>query len=233
MKTFATSAQQLSLPSISSAEDSRARTSAPLASELASAVLAAACGLSSAESFQRCVQAGLWSRMSPAERVRGLMLCSEDWEHSATRAYRSQLALMMSALPTGATEFSSLLPTLTAQQNMLAPSMQKWPSHRNLLPTLSYSAYGTNRGGASGRVGQERPSLQTIAKRMLPTLLSRDARGPGTRRPRDGGADLPQRIGGHLSPTWCEWFLGYPADWTAPVRESLRSATRSSRSAAR
>jgi hypothetical protein len=34
-----------------------------------------------------------------------------------------------------------------------------------LLPTPSASSYGTNRGGAAGRVGQERPSLETMARR--------------------------------------------------------------------
>jgi len=39
-----------------------------------------------------------------------------------------------------------------------------------LLPTLSASSYGTNKGGAAGRVGRERASLDTLAKRgLLPT----------------------------------------------------------------
>lgn len=41
----------------------------------------------------------------------------------------------------------------------------------SLLPTLTASAYGTNQGGAAGRVGKVRPSLQTMAaKGLLPTL---------------------------------------------------------------
>lgn len=56
---------------------------------------------------------------------------------------------------------SSLLPTLTA--NLLAPSMQKWAAHRRLLPTLTSSSYGYNKGGAAGRVGEPRPSLNTLA----------------------------------------------------------------------
>ena len=42
-----------------------------------------------------------------------------------------------------------------------------------LLPTPSASTYGSNRGGAMGRVGADRPSLDTMVSR-IPTPLSRD-----------------------------------------------------------
>jgi DNA (cytosine-5)-methyltransferase 1 len=45
------------------------------------------------------------------------------------------------------------------------------------------------------------------------------------------GVDLPQVLGGHLCPTFCEWFMGYPKDWTLLAPESQPSATPSSRSA--
>jgi hypothetical protein len=45
------------------------------------------------------------------------------------------------------------------------------------LPTAAASSYGSNRGGAAGRVGRERPSLETLFRRgtatgsgFLPTL---------------------------------------------------------------
>lgn len=60
-------------------------------------------------------------------------------------------------------DVSSLLPTLTAKANLLAPSMQKWPAHRRLLPTLTVTAYGSNQGGEAGRTGAVRPSLNTLA----------------------------------------------------------------------
>jgi hypothetical protein len=57
-----------------------------------------------------------------------------------------------------------------------------------LLPTLTGSTYGSNKGGAAGRKGKERLSLQTMAKRgLLPTLKASDAdRGdcPSERRRR-------------------------------------------------
>ncbi len=86
-----------------------------------------------------------------------------------------------------------LLPTLTRVGNMLAPSMQKWPSHR-----------------------------------LLPTLCARDEKGPGPAHTK-AGSDLPQAVGGHLSPTFCEWYMGFPVGWTEPVIGSPRSATRARR----
>lgn len=151
---------------------------------------------------------------------------------------------------------SSLLPTLTAKANLLSPSMQKWAAHRRLLPTAQ--SYGSNKGGAAGRVGEERLSLPAMAKRgMLPTLIKsdahatacpgemvrhsprllatltrRDASGPGQHHTK-GGRDLPQELGGHLSADWCRWFMGFPEGWLDVDDASVfaRSATASSRSA--
>lgn len=54
------------------------------------------------------------------------------------------------------------------------------------LPTPTANSYGTNKGGGAGRVGMERPSLQTMAKDR----------------------------GGVLDPIFVEWVMGYPSGWT-------------------
>ncbi len=89
----------------------------------------------------------------------------------------------------------------------------------SFLPTLSASSYGTNQGGAAGREGKVRPSLQTMARKNLwPTLTRRDAesikkltRGKNASK---GGTPLPIVIGGPLNPTWTEWLMGYQIGWT-------------------
>lgn len=43
--------------------------------------------------------------------------------------------------------------------------MQKWPAHRRLaemVPTPTAQLYGYNRGGAAGRTGKARPSLEAL-----------------------------------------------------------------------
>ena len=57
-----------------------------------------------------------------------------------------------------------------------------------LLPTLSAQSYGTNKGGAAGRVGKKRPSLETMG--------------------REAGA------GYRLNPAFTEWLMGWPSGWT-------------------
>jgi len=243
---FEISGSQLSLPWTSSAADSPARTFPLPASELASEVLAAACGLSSGALFQSFTRSGWWLRMSPVERLRGLTLSLMGWESLGTRCYRSRFRQRMSVLRMNAHGSSLLLPTLTAQ------------------------SYGTNLRGAAGRTGKVRESLHQMAKRgtllptltrcgnmlspsmqkwpghrLLPTLVARDSKGPGPTHTR-AGRDLPQLLGGHLSPTFCEWLMGFPQHWTEPIRNakhankqrarasaSMRSVTRSCRSAQR
>jgi 2-methylcitrate dehydratase PrpD len=69
---------------------------------------------------------------------------------------------------------------------------------------------------------------------MLPTMTTRDEKGPGpANKTHGGGLDLPQFLGGHLSPAWCLWFMGFPVDWldVDDAHVFARSATPSSRSA--
>jgi hypothetical protein len=67
--------------------------------------------------------------------------------------------------------------------------------------------------------------------RSLPTLTTRDEKGPGPALKSKGGKDLPRTLGGHLNPEWCLWFMGFPADWldVDDAHVFARSGTRSSR----
>ena len=142
----------------------------------------------------------------------GLTLCSTTWKERATPAGRSLPRLLASALRTSATDSGGLLPTLTAKANMDSPSMQKWPRHRNLLPTPAANSYGSNQGGAAGRTGTVRPSLETMARRGLwrsPNAV--DAKG-GTRIG-TGQVQLCHQVGGNLNPAFVAWLMGFPVEW--------------------
>jgi len=86
------------------------------------------------------------------------------------------------------------------------------------LPTPSASSYGTNKGGAAGRTGKERPSLQTMAKTgVWPAPTCHDRKGKtGAIRGKNakGGPTLTQAVGGTLNPNWVEWLMGWPIGWT-------------------
>jgi hypothetical protein len=106
----------------------------------------------------------------------------------------------------------------------------------SLLPTPSAVSYGSNKGGGAGRVGKDRPSLQTLAKRgLLPTPVVGDSTAAGSRRKAGSkanpGVSLTDVVvhgqalhhhkdresnAGHLSPQFVEWMMGLPINWTEP-----------------
>ncbi len=124
------------------AADSRAKTCHPLAKELALVVLTAAYGQSFVESLNSSDRRGSLLRTLPAVPGSGSTPSAKRWNSLDIRAYRSRLERGMSALNIREDE-SSLWPTLTAQ------------------------SYGNNRGGAAGRVGKVRHSLESIASGPL------------------------------------------------------------------
>lgn len=90
-----------------------------------------------------------------------------------------------SARPTAATE-CGYLPTPTTAGNELSPSMRKHAAHERLwtwlrdrghLPTPTAQSYGSNRGGAGGRTGRLRPSIDTLAAGLNVLILREWAMG--------------------------------------------------------
>lgn len=235
--TFAQLDLPFCLASTSSAADSPARTSAAQERARALLVSARACGVSSLASSASLSPNGSSLRTSQAEPVDGSTPLCATWESAAMRAYRSRCRQAMSALRT-AEDASSLLPTLTLcgnynRQGAIPTSGDGLVTAMRTLPTLTACSYGANHGGQNP--GPARPSLETMARRgTLPTLCSRDEKGPGPAHTM-AGSDLPQALGVYLNPEWCLWFMGFPAGWLdvddAPA--FVRSATPSSRSAQR
>ena len=101
----------------------------------------------------------------------------------------------------------------------------------SLLPTPAASEYGSNQGGAAGRVGKVRPSLQHMARHnQWPTPTVGDSKSAGSRNTEnskakpgisltdavknDGGTGRTED-GGQLNPEWVEWLMGFPPGWTA------------------
>ena len=119
------------------------------------------------------------------------------------------------------------------------------------LPTPAANSYGTNQGGAAGRTGKVRASLETMARKnlwptprttgldggshsrkaakargMWPTPCARDHRSGMSpenlerRKQHSRGVNLAEQMQrvegvGQLNPTWVEWLMGYPLEWTA------------------
>lgn len=137
---------------------------------------------------------------------------------------------------------TALLPTLTVTQygsnkggasgrnGVDRPSLETL-AKRGTLPTLTASAADRSLSG-SGANAQGGPNLaETLRKRLIPTMTTRDEKGPGPASKSRGGRDLPGTLGGHLNPNWCLWFMGFPEGWldVDDVHVFARSGTPSSR----
>lgn len=100
---------------------------------------------------------------------------------------------------------------------------QPLPSQAAQWPTPSATSYGTNQGGAAGRSGKVRPSLETMVREaMWPT--------PTTRDWKDGAcahANVPTN--GLLGRSTARWESGPPAPKTLTAGESTSSSTLTAR----
>jgi len=247
------------LPSMLSAADFRVRTSHLLESGLALKVHDLVSGASMPESLGRFDRGSSSLRTSQACFLSGWAEFSETFPRSGTmrRGIVSQLvplapltdAIGSGLLPTpcaadtGRTEFNAL--------NRKAAGLQVDLSTWVMLPTPSATSYGSNQGGAAGRVGPVRHGLESMARHglwptptsslgtkggrvtprkgreggtLIEALSARHFATPTTRDWRSGKASpetmaknsrpLSEQIGGSLNPTFVEWLMGFPRDWT-------------------
>ena len=108
----------------------------------------------------------------------------------STSCWRTYQASLLS--PTGTcTPYSETWPRagmtvdgIAYPRQPLVPIIREIAS--GLLPTITAQTYGTNQGGAAGRVGKVRMSLQSMARQH----------------------------GGHLSPSFVERMMNWPVGWT-------------------
>jgi hypothetical protein len=82
--------------------------------------------------------------------------------------------------------------TKPGQQYHLTVQVQE----RQMFPTPTTESYGTNQGGAAGRVGPIRPSLETMARQNLwPTPCAEDAKNVPYQKGKDGVTRYPMLLG--------------------------------------
>lgn len=145
------------------------------------------CGPTSATSSTHSNQNSSSSKTSPDTCPRDSKPSTMTFKQWVSQLRRPSSRPRRSDSPTGETASSSLLPTPTAQ------------------------SYGSNHGGAAGRTGPVRYSLQTMAKKgLLPTPT---------------GAGRATAVGGPLNPQFVEWMMGFPSNWTSlgPISEETQN----------
>ena len=181
--------------SISSAADSPASPSASQDNNVEKTILDTS-GPSSSASFARLSRDGSWLKTS--QGCCQLMLdgsselWSETWPRAGTVCGGIAYRLRPLAPRTCGTE-SSYLATPTAKANQLAPSMMKHPGCRNWLPTPT----------TAETINSFR---QVFWKGNSPRIRSNNGVA--------GQARIGDVIGGKPNPTWIEWLMGFPDNWT-------------------
>ena len=140
--------------------------------------------------------------------------CFLTWTHSATPQGRLLFRLSPSMPPTEETG-CGLLPTPTRVGNMMSPSMQKWPAHRNLWPTRT--ARDWKDGSAEACQNVEPNGLLGRVVHLYATPQARDFRTGSQERFADPERtkNLNDQIGGLLTPEFVEWLMGFETGWTA------------------
>jgi hypothetical protein len=173
------------------AEASLAKTSVSSAQVKGSKVRDPGCGSKCSGSCASADPIGCSLRIALASEFSELTGFSAGWKRSATPGGRSWWKLDIPELATVERE-SSLLPTPTACN------------------------YGSNQGGAAGRVGKVRYSLEQMARRgMLPT--------PTASRRSGLQSHGRNAVLGRMNPRFLEWMMTFPIGWTRRKRSVMPS----------
>jgi len=180
---------------------------------------------------------GLLERMFLGSSTWHSTMCKLTWKENITRSGNSYYRLLPSMRATEEIEYS-LLPTPTAQQYGTSqngkrkdgttfkqagkPSLHTMARH-NLWPTPTVQG-NYNKKGLSKKSGD---GLATAVKKMWPTPTTRDHKGGYVGgRIRNGKVswdtldvavqhtDNQEKVSGSLNPTWVEWLMGFPIEWT-------------------
>lgn len=188
-----------SVPSVSCAEGSPARTCHRQAEGPVSLASAPGSGTNSGASSKRSRRRSSSSKTSQAVPGVGCPTCGETCTCWATEPVPSRFLPSTSARPITADECSCLLPTPTA------------------------SNYGSSNNGCPGDGRQEYAtkgtlSLRGMARRgLLPTPTvngNYSVKGRWDRNGSSGDGLGTAVVPGPLSPRFVEWLMGFPDDWT-------------------
>lgn len=239
--------EQTAFPWMSSAEASPVRTSAALERVQALRASAAAYGRNTADLLASYDPGSSSWKTSQHCLVEGLTSFSETWPRSGLMQNGTAYQLPPLVRLTDEIDFG-LWPTpvvpnggrsvahvndwrgRTAYHNGkkvqvdLAQAVKRWPTpHGFSQDGRSNGPSGNELGRAVNRAMVPTPKLPSVGGQM-----ARATPGGGIRKLEDWvSADQGQNTGS-LNPTWVEWLMGYPAEWTA-LKDSATPSSRRSR----
>jgi len=206
-----TGSHQMELLPMSSVAASPARTSVPQESAPASTEIEAAYGLKSPDLLASYDPDTSSWRTSQRCLVTGWEEFSETWPRSGMTRNGTAYQLQPLAPLTDATAFGS------------------WPTpHGFSKDGKSNGPSGNELGRAVNRSLWPTPNASDASKWSNQSLQERLEKGQQVRLSTavspEGGA------GGSLNPTWVEWLMGFPAEWTALSNSATPSSRKSRKS---
>lgn len=171
-----------------------------LAQELASLVLEAASGGSLLASLANSSQLGLWSKTSPVVQTSGSMPSVGNWLDSATEAFRSRCARVMSERLTAARGCSSshgvwATPLASDGTKQSGPSATRQGSE-SLNEQMKTDNWATPIASASqrGSTNRGRRDLQREVKQNWSTPTASDGKGGAGASPHRNGENLRTQV---------------------------------------
>lgn len=217
------STKQISLPWISSAEASPARTYPPPASASGSPVPDPGSGTNTPASSEPSAPAPSSSRTSPAASGRGCPVCNMISCPLATAARPGGLELRMWGHHTAGCEPSSSPWATALSRDWKSGASSEATRDRNGRPLSEQVHWATplRRDGEGGSSGLHRNTSQLRDQaKEWPTPIAGNSgsnRGGATRSGpvRKQLPGLVSEKGRMLSARWVEALMGFPADWTA------------------
>lgn len=180
--------------------------------------------------------ATLANPLASQENVRVSMTvatCGRTW-HVSSKTFSQACAFLKMFPVMSPSALSKCEPTFkewvtTFKQESLARQKSVPLTSENdssFLPTPTAVSYGNNKGGAAGRVGKVRHSLESMAKHSYlndwmakwptPTVHGNYNQAGASPNSGDGLETAVRRdtTGGNLNPMWVEWLMGFPIGWT-------------------
>ena len=202
---------------------SLAKTSAQQARAQASPESAADCGAKWPASLARFDRAS--RSWKTAQHLLGadLASCSVTWPSWGTMRAGECWAQSMPERRTSATG-SGLWPTPCTSGMDGGSNSRKAAKARMMWPTPDTCAGGT--GPSQAKRNQPRlqdavkfwatPNARDWKEQTISAALARANKNPKKSRqlPRQISAECPELHGGQLNPTWVEWLMGWPLEWT-------------------
>ncbi len=213
--------------SISSAAASPASPSATPASARAMQTNAGS-GLSLGASFAKLDPDGSWLRTyqgySQLTLDGSLEAFSQTWPRSGSMRNGTVSELPTSAPRTyGSASSSSHIPTPTraAEAPNLGSNKTSWPrslieyANEPMYPTPQAHDAGKGDPARVGRYGTKHGGRNLNDEVLLPTPQANGWKGPNySGSGSQSSMGLATQAGGQLNPTWVEWLMGFPLEWT-------------------